>query len=521
VNESTREDSAPRETPVLGMSVACGLAAISLAFAYREALALVAEPEAPLASQTLIRTDTAPDLALVLFLVMLAFRRADIRRAVALPGRVWHACTLLVPSTVILLWAHVQGAPDLLFLSLSLAVLGSSWLLGGALLCRTLLPAAGILLFAMPIPAALRNPFVFALQNASAKLTSGLLEVLNVTHARVGDILELGGESFQVVEECSGIASIGALSLAAVFYLGLFRCTSLQAALLIAVAPAIGLLANSFRVLWLTLGDPSGARDEHSLQGLAVIALGALALGAFDRLLGRLPAVKARASRPRLRRRRLEGLPRRRVFVLCALFIAVGASLEALPPRVAGTSRPRERRRRDQSRILGLDGLRRGSAQALPQGPTKRDTIRRRRRPGRSPGEWEIPEDRRPGRELARRRSPTPRPRVRRSEGGGAGDGKRVESGARLSLVVRIRLPGVRGAPLPDRPRAAPHGAAARTRGAAEHPATEWRECPRRSRCPAQVIHRDPGASDVMARSWGRFGLVAEFPPVHFISGRD
>jgi len=319
-----------RRDRLVNSTVGAASLGAALAFAYREILILVAASE----SESTIGAHTAPHLVLALFLVMLVLRRAEIGRAVASPGRAWHACTLLVPSALILLWAHLQAATDLLFLSLALAVLGSSWLLGGALLCRTLLPAAGILLFAMPIPAVLRNQYVFALQNASAALTSGWLDVLNVTHARFGDILELGADSFQVVEECSGIVSIGALSLAAVFYSGLFRCTPLQAGLLIAVAPAIGLLANSFRVLWLTLGDPSGAREEHSLQGLAVIALGALALGVIDRQIGRLPAVKAKASHPTRRHRRLEGLPRQRVVLLCALFIAVGVSIRTLPPRV-------------------------------------------------------------------------------------------------------------------------------------------------------------------------------------------
>ena len=331
--------------------------AAALSFAYRELLALALGANTSAASATAIRPTTTPGLVCVLLLVTLAVRRVDIRRALGNPGRYRDACLLLVPAALLLLWAHYRGAIDLMIPSLALAILGSSWLLAGARACRAILPAVAILPFAMPIPAVLRNQIVDALQIASARLVSGFLNLLRVPHVRVDEFLGVGDAGFRVVEECSGLASIGAISLAAVFYVGLFRRPRLPAALLVAVAPLIGLLANALRVLWLTLGDPSRAREEHSLLGLAVIALGALALGVIDRLLGRLPAVMTTAERPPARRRPFAGLPRQRVLFLGAMFATLGVALTMLPPRVPAPSDAAKRLAQIDAALRGFEGV--------------------------------------------------------------------------------------------------------------------------------------------------------------------
>ena len=195
---------------------------------------------------------------------------------------------LLIPAVAVLAWAYYVDARDLLILSLAFALLGAAALAAGRSGLRAAVLPSLLLLLAIPIPAVLVNEIVYPIQLATASVTGWILEVIGWTNLVVGDRIFTQQQVFMVIEACSGLRIMHTLTMAALLYVDLFSCRRLHAVLIVLVAPLVGIVLNTLRVLTIVLNPYSHIASVHTAQGLVMIVVGVLVLALLDRPLGAL-----------------------------------------------------------------------------------------------------------------------------------------------------------------------------------------------------------------------------------------
>lgn len=192
-------------------------------------------------------------------------------------------------------WAELNEAPDLLFVSLALLVASLSFYLGGAMGMRTMALPIAILLLALPIPYPLNNEIVWALQNWSAAGTELVLGLVGVELIRSGAQLAHGEVFFLVIEGCSGLRSMLTLTIVSLVIRELFELPPARGLSLVLAAPFLALALNIVRIAAVVLSSsPSDQTlgDEHLGQGLVVLALGASILFVAGHYLARSAGAK-------------------------------------------------------------------------------------------------------------------------------------------------------------------------------------------------------------------------------------
>lgn len=185
---------------------------------------------------------------------------------------------LAIASVGSFLWAQLNEAPDLLFVTLALVVACAAGQIGGTGGLRTIALPMVVLMVAIPIPYPLSNEIVWSMQNASAAGTTAVLHLLGSDIVRSGAHLSRSDVSFLVVEGCSGLRSILTLTLVAVVARELFgHGRSIRTWIPVMIAPAIGLSLNIVRISAIVLSTSESnatIAQDHTSQGLAVIGVG-------------------------------------------------------------------------------------------------------------------------------------------------------------------------------------------------------------------------------------------------------
>jgi exosortase len=259
---------------------------------------------------------------------LLARRWDRIRAAVGQPPQRLAGAVLLAIAAALCLWSQYTSHLPLLLPAFSCALLGSALWLGGVAAARaTLLPAV-FLLLATPVPGVLLNAVLYPVQLATVKSTTWLLNGVGLGPALAsGDRIFRSDAVFEVIESCSGVRTIETITMAAFLYHDLFFRSRLQSALIIGLAPLIGLVANQIRVLAIVLNPYSKFAAVHSAQGLVMIVVAVLMLAALDAALTRfLPPV------PRRRRRAApRAVPLPRAVALAAALGGLAALTLVLP----------------------------------------------------------------------------------------------------------------------------------------------------------------------------------------------
>lgn len=266
-------------------------------------------------------------LALTAFLVWSRARRLGASTAEG--GNVWLATVLLCPAAAISVWAHYIAAPDLLIPALQLLLLGAGALLGGTGGFRAMRLPALFLFLAVPIPPPLMNQLIFPLQLATAEAVQWVLGVLGYESRLLGDHVQAPWGTFQVIETCSGVRLAQTLSMASIVYGELFHRGWARTALLLALAPVLGLAVNVVRVLWIVLDPWAVEYTEHTFQGIVMVVVGVLAIAAIDEVAERVAGPSARSRSREVSLARAE-LPRR-AGVLAGLLLALALLPAVLP----------------------------------------------------------------------------------------------------------------------------------------------------------------------------------------------
>jgi exosortase len=185
----------------------------------------------------------------------------------------------------------------LVLAALVVLFLGREWLAALAF------PLA-FLVFAVPLPAVLRNVIAFPLQLFAAQTATFCLSGVGVPVMREGNVIVLAQTTLEVADACSGIRSLQALlALAAVFAFITQKRLWKRLVLFFSAIP-IAIAANAFRVsgtgfLAHFFGLEAAQGFYHSLAGYLMFGVAFVGLLACGTLLNRLaPDPEAKGSAP-------------------------------------------------------------------------------------------------------------------------------------------------------------------------------------------------------------------------------
>lgn len=181
-------------------------------------------------------------------------------------------------------------------MALVMLFLGPAWV-------RALAFPMGFLIFAIPIPAVLRNVVAFPLQLFAARTATFCLSSAGIPVFREGNVIVLAQTTLEVVDACSGIRSLQALLALAVVYAYLSQTRLWKRALLVLAAVPIAIAANAFRVAGTGLlahffGLETAEGFYHSLAGYLMFGVAFLGLLLCGTLLNRLAPDAAPPSQP-------------------------------------------------------------------------------------------------------------------------------------------------------------------------------------------------------------------------------
>ena len=173
--------------------------------------------------------------------------------------------------------------------SLVISIVGIVWLLGGTKILKLAAFPIFLLLFMIPLPKVVYGQITLPLQLFASYCAEQVLTLVGIPVLREGNILELANKKLNVVEACSGIRSLMALSFLSLFYGFFFDSKSwMKWALLLATIP-IAITANASRVALtgiLTEYDPNLADGFfHMMEGYMIFLVAGIMLFAVHKLI--------------------------------------------------------------------------------------------------------------------------------------------------------------------------------------------------------------------------------------------
>jgi len=164
--------------------------------------------------------------------------------------------------------------------------LGSAWV-------RALAFPLGFLIFAIPIPAVIRNVVAFPLQLFAARTATFCLSSAGIPVFREGNVIVLAQTTLEVVDACSGIRSLQALLALAVVFGYLSQTRLSKRLVLVLAAVPIAIAANAFRVTGTGLlahffGLEVAEGFYHSLAGYLMFGVAFVGLLLCGKVLDRV-----------------------------------------------------------------------------------------------------------------------------------------------------------------------------------------------------------------------------------------
>jgi exosortase D (VPLPA-CTERM-specific) len=178
----------------------------------------------------------------------------------------------------------------------------------GLVWLRLLVFPLGLFLLAIPIPAILFNQIAFPLQLIASDYATRAIGFLDIPALREGNVIELAQMKLQVVEACSGIRSLMALTTLAVTYAYFAETRWWRRLVLVAAVIPMAIIANAARVAGTGVmahywGAEAAEGFMHGFSGWLVFILALLMLLGLARLLSlaaklftRRPAGPAKAD---------------------------------------------------------------------------------------------------------------------------------------------------------------------------------------------------------------------------------
>lgn len=256
------------------------------------------------------------------------------------------ACAALLASTVLRGWAAYVDATQLQLPAIALFLLGGATLVAGVRGARAAVLPALALVLSSPIPAPIVNSVLHPMQIMTAEGVAGLLTLLGVEHRLYGEQIHTTAYVFYVIEGCAGLRTLQTFALALCVYVESLYRNRMQVLVLIAVWPVAAIGVNQLRVLMIALAPESGLAEDHTIQGVLMIALGIPAIAVLDAWIERNSSAGAPGPPDRCEEATDPmRSPRRRVVaavVLCGLQLALSFGISARPALKLDTPRAAE-----------------------------------------------------------------------------------------------------------------------------------------------------------------------------------
>jgi exosortase len=217
------------------------------------------------------------------FLVWL--RRDELKAQPGGGGAVRGVILIIVASALLI---GGTAASELFTTRISLPVFligASSFLLGSAFTARLAFPL--LFLFMMvPLPYIIYYKLTFPLQLLSARISAGILDLLQINVIRKGNIIHLPNYSLEVIAACSGLRSLMTMITLALIFAAFSNCSMTRKVLIVAWAVPAAIAANTIRLVVTAIGayTVGGAFADgilHDISGLIVFFAGFLMLALF------------------------------------------------------------------------------------------------------------------------------------------------------------------------------------------------------------------------------------------------
>jgi EpsI family protein len=235
----------------------------------------------PLAAAWLVKrngprwqTTAARPLRSGLFLVALGALLAP-------PG--WYLLVQVGPRVMLLWWLGI---------ALALAACGLLLAQSGWQRTRLMLFPIAFCFMALPTPDRLQSPLQMQLKEYTTSATAAALPAIGIPAERRGHVLELASGQLGVVDACSGVRSVTALTAIALFVAYLRGFSILRGAVLVLITMGIVVVSNSVRVivtgiLQEKVGPEFAQGWAHEALGYLVILVGLGLIVAVSSVLAR------------------------------------------------------------------------------------------------------------------------------------------------------------------------------------------------------------------------------------------
>jgi exosortase len=145
----------------------------------------------------------------------------------------------------------------------------------GSQIVRHMLPAFLVLVFLIPIPGRVRQRVAIPMQNATARVTQSIFDVVDTSVTRSGNLLKINGVEVAIAEACNGLRMVFALVL--VCYAFAFG-TPLRLSsrlLILAISPLAAIVCNVIRLVptVYVYGNYSAkfADEFHTISGWVML----------------------------------------------------------------------------------------------------------------------------------------------------------------------------------------------------------------------------------------------------------
>jgi EpsI family protein len=200
--------------------------------------------------------------------------------AAAFPAA-WFLLVQVGPRVILLWW---------LLAALGLAALGLAILQSGWARARLLIFPLAFSLFTLPVPDMVMAPLQRVLQEGTTSSAAAALSWFGIPVQRLGFVLRLPSGELGVVEACSGVRSVTALTAIAVFVAYLRRLGLVRGAVLLVLSLGVVVVSNAARVIACGLLMENVGRWAiegwyHEALGISVVLIG---LGLIVVISGRL-----------------------------------------------------------------------------------------------------------------------------------------------------------------------------------------------------------------------------------------
>jgi exosortase len=225
-----------------------------------------------------------------LIAAFIAWRRRDELLAIEPKPDLWGLVVVLVGGAQLV--AGTLGVE--LFLThtaVIITLIGAIWLLRGTETLKMLAFPLFLLFFMVPIPTIVYNKITLPLQFIASGMAASALEMLGIPVLRDGNILELPHQTLSVVEACSGIRSLLALTFLSLVYGYFFEKRIWLRVVLFAATIPIAIVANGSRVAFtgiMTQIKPELAEGFfHESTGWVIFIVALIILVLFHQLIVR------------------------------------------------------------------------------------------------------------------------------------------------------------------------------------------------------------------------------------------